>query len=499
MRNLSSIIILVLIVLAAFIIRIYTLDKFGIHGDEKISITNATGIAFIGPSSYATDSFNSSHYWQKNTVREVIKQNLEIDRGNTMLYTVMLHFWIEAFGTSDFSVRLLSVLFDLFNLLLVFLITLALRFKKRIALLAMALCALHPLLVEWSHIARGYTAATTFALLSTYFFIRIIQGEEKSKFRAIYIWYGLTLLAAALTHYFTIYVVIGHVAYSLFYFRNKKTFYRFFISYFIFLGGFLFWLDQGGMEGLRNMNERSSHYEQETNENPNLFAEELTSYLMFQASTRQFLPYSGNYFTRFGIKLRYIAPLLLIPLLLLFIGFTNAYPGKRMKLLLLFLILGPIVQSILLAIFSGHTISFYPKYVIFSAPLFSMLYAIAFFHLFKMQRWMKLLGFSLIGSQIIIMAYSITGIYIDANTWRTNPREKNVHYQVSKEIIKRYLPGDTIIYFGWTDALMTNLYLRKHKEIIQKVNQNQAPNTVFLKSNGHLILLTTFENSSNAY
>lgn len=92
------------------------------------------------------------------------------------LHALLLHYWMAVFGDSEFSVRALSALFGLLSLVLIYRIG-ALLFNDRSGLLASFILALSLFHIHYSQEARCYSLLAFTALLSYYFFIRIIRGE----------------------------------------------------------------------------------------------------------------------------------------------------------------------------------------------------------------------------------------------------------------------------------------------------------------------------------
>ncbi|MHC4115783.1 MAG: glycosyltransferase family 39 protein, partial [Planctomycetota bacterium] len=119
-----------------------------------------------------------------------------IDSNHPPLYFLILRYWILAFGDSAFSVRLLSVIFGFLALPVVYKIS-DLLFGVRTALLATLLTALSAFSIGNSQEARMYSLTVLLALLSIYFFIRLLEKKD-TMVSAGYIFSTVLLLY---THY----------------------------------------------------------------------------------------------------------------------------------------------------------------------------------------------------------------------------------------------------------------------------------------------------------
>ena len=84
---------------------------------------------------------------------------------------VLLHFWAEAFGSSEVAVRSLAALFGVGTVLMLYLLG-RLLWGPLAGLIAALMLSLSRINVECSHFARMYTAMTFFAATSFYFLAR---------------------------------------------------------------------------------------------------------------------------------------------------------------------------------------------------------------------------------------------------------------------------------------------------------------------------------------
>lgn len=113
------------------------------------------------------------------------------------LYPLLLHFWIQLYGTNVFGLRLLSFVF--FVLSIPFLYLMAYRTGGgRVALITISLFCLSPFLTWYSTETRMYTLLTFFSILSHITFLTVFRSQGKAG-KALYF---LTSVLGLYSHYF---------------------------------------------------------------------------------------------------------------------------------------------------------------------------------------------------------------------------------------------------------------------------------------------------------
>ncbi len=125
------------------------------------------------------------------------------------LYAFINKGWSLLFGVSDFTLRLLPLVFGVFTVFLIY-ITVKKLFTKEIGAIAAFLAAINPFLITYSIEARSYTFFGFVILLAVYFLI-----TRK------YWLFTFTVIAALATHYMTFAFLpplMGYYAFS-----NRKT------------------------------------------------------------------------------------------------------------------------------------------------------------------------------------------------------------------------------------------------------------------------------------
>lgn len=142
------------------------------------------------------------------------------------LYTLILHIWMQLFGTDIITARLLSFLF--------FLITIPNLYKliklvsnPHTATLGVILYLLSPFLVWYSQEARTYSLLTLITTINHLKFLEFIRSEGKSaKFK-----YFLSSLVGIYTHYFFIFILFSQAVYILIKLLNHKIDRKLFVKY----------------------------------------------------------------------------------------------------------------------------------------------------------------------------------------------------------------------------------------------------------------------------
>lgn len=124
-------------------------------------------------------------------------------------YHILLHGWVLAFGTDVAVVRLPSLIFFLATIPFVYLLARTIVSRKW-ALFAALAFSLSPFMLWYSSEARMYTMLAFFSVINQYFFTRIVKKQKG------WIWYTLSAIMGAYTHYFFIFNLIAQGIFYLF-------------------------------------------------------------------------------------------------------------------------------------------------------------------------------------------------------------------------------------------------------------------------------------------
>ncbi len=127
-------------------------------------------------------------------------------------YYALLHGWITLFGPGPVAVRTLSVLVGTLTVPVLYALGRRL-FGPAAGLLAALVIAVAPLHVYYSQEVRMYGLVTLLGLLSTYFFVRLLEGESAR--RTLWAGYLLTTALALYTQYYAVFIPIFQTVFVL--------------------------------------------------------------------------------------------------------------------------------------------------------------------------------------------------------------------------------------------------------------------------------------------
>ena len=164
-------------------------------------------VCYLGAESMWFDevySIGMSHLSPINIVKEIFRQH----ENNPPLYYVLLHYWIIIFGDSEFASRMLSVIPGSLSVLLIYKFGKEL-FNKNAGLIAALIMAVSVFQIKYSQEARTYSLIVFLALLSNYFFFRLLSAH-KFKFMLGYI---LTSALLIYDHYYWVFYIAAQNIY----------------------------------------------------------------------------------------------------------------------------------------------------------------------------------------------------------------------------------------------------------------------------------------------
>lgn len=484
----------VLIVICLFL-GFFRLGYYDFHIDEYATISIASGIG-TNDNNYwveapafrpATKVFTSHNYWSESKAENVVKYTI-LDNGNSFLFNLTLFSWLKMVDPSVFNFRILSLLFYLGSCVLLYFLTINISGSKKIAFVASILLAIHPIVVHYAHLARGYEMALFFSLLATFALVSVFDKEKVPFY--LYILYPISILFSLLSHYLTLPVFIGHGLYILYQkdLFKKKLFYG--LSFLLVFSLFLVHLDFIGMPGKVIMDKQDALILQNSSEQVKTGISSI-----IQGSIQQFLGLTGNYFQFMGFRLREIAIMGLIPLLYLLLNWKGLYEElkKKKNSLPVFLLVSLFVFATFSAVKAGHTTSFYSRYGLFFIPYMMILFGIVF----EKIQYAAVKRFSLIlfAGIVVIMLFSLAsplgGVfhsYFDkpVNIFEAGAKDLNENkFEVmTAEINRSYSPGDTLVFNNWFDAHYVNLL--KLPEIIPQTVDTSNTYNVILKNSENI-------------
>lgn len=127
------------------------------------------------------------------------------------LYNVLLHFWIQLFGTSIVTLRILSLIFSVATLPVLFILAKEAS-NQRIAILTVILFAISPFMMWYGNEARMYSLFTFTTTLNQLYFLRLVRSNGKTNKFA----YFITTVLGVYSHYFFLFLLFTQGVFSLF-------------------------------------------------------------------------------------------------------------------------------------------------------------------------------------------------------------------------------------------------------------------------------------------
>ncbi len=187
----------ILIVFFAFMLRVFHLGTQAIWWDESLSLYRAT---------------RDLPAILENTI---LIQNIVTTDLQPPLYFLILHFFVGAFGTSEFALRFLSLAANVGAVALLYVLGRRM-FSPGVGLLTALLGAMSPFYVWFSQEARPYALLLFWSLLGIYALARLIpyQGERKGEVRWAFL-YVLSTTAALNTNYYAVFLLPFHILFIL--------------------------------------------------------------------------------------------------------------------------------------------------------------------------------------------------------------------------------------------------------------------------------------------
>jgi hypothetical protein len=213
-------------VAAAAVIRIALIPRQALWADEIFSLAIATGHSLEQPANQSHpelgDYFENPEPRSASYYRKYLENNhgaslarvtraVLLSDTSPPLYYLLLHGWTIVLGTSDFSLRMFSVLWSLATIPLIFVIGRALNGSKA-GLLACAIFAVASQAVYYSTEGRMYSLV--WFLMSAYAYAMLKLHDEG----VTWAWVPTAVLAGAaglLTHYFFMFPWIACTAWLL--------------------------------------------------------------------------------------------------------------------------------------------------------------------------------------------------------------------------------------------------------------------------------------------
>ena len=361
------------IIFFAIVVRMFGINTLELWHDETGSMLAANGLSYVGD--VPGQGFTKSDLPSWNTLPNVISACLFIDSGNGSLYTVLLHGWSILFGNAPAALRSLSMIASLLTVMVAFLFALRLFQSSTAALATAALIASSQSFIGPSVQIRSYALAVLLSLVATALLFRLLRSARPAPWTIVL--YGLTAGAAVLTHYSTCYILLAHPIVLMIMRTPPSNILRIALGGALALALFAIWMQFAGSEGLERMRITNQNYVDQVTTNPGIvsFFYATTFRTVLEGWLVQLLCATGNGLQYLGPPLRVIAPLLVVPVMLIVVAYTRSKEAVERRTLcsLCVLLLSSMVYATVLSMSSGHTVSFQAHYAVFAAPYAALL------------------------------------------------------------------------------------------------------------------------------
>lgn len=167
-KSKNTLFVLFIVIILALFVRIYSINSENFDSDEGLTV-----------------------YHSQKSILHNIKWSLSVLY--VPFYHIILSSWVSLFGPTEFSTRMLSVIFGTLAVFMIYLIG-TMLFNKKVGIFAALLVALSSFHVFFSQYSRPYSLYFFLSLLSIYFYFHYIHNKK------FLLWYILTTIMLLYTH-----------------------------------------------------------------------------------------------------------------------------------------------------------------------------------------------------------------------------------------------------------------------------------------------------------
>lgn len=160
------------------------------------------------------------------TMISIVAQDVHVP-----LYHLLLHFWQFLFSNDVQAVRILSLIFALLSIPVMYLLGKA-SYNRYVGLFAALLLAISPFFNWYGNEVRMYSLFAFLTILNQYFFIKIFKEEENARM-GMWWGYGITVILGMYTHYF---FGLALITQAIFFMLYKKSFPAYSLKRFVGIG-----------------------------------------------------------------------------------------------------------------------------------------------------------------------------------------------------------------------------------------------------------------------
>jgi len=206
-NRLSSMLLLLIVLIGAFL-RLYKIGSNSLWFDEAISV-----------------------WFANESLGNIIIKQTSADV-HPPFYYIVLSLWINVFGNGEFDVRLLSAIFGILSIPLLYLIVKNL-FGNQPALISALILAMSPFHIYYSQEARMYSILTFCVLLSIFFMVKMLCiGEEPTQTKKTIFYsigYVISTLASLYCHNVALLLPIAQNFFFIIFWNRHRPFLKFWI------------------------------------------------------------------------------------------------------------------------------------------------------------------------------------------------------------------------------------------------------------------------------
>ena len=208
MNKKNARIVLALILLFGGLLRIYGLGDESFWLDESYT---AKSVEFNVPDIIRMTYANST----------ILPQYFGKGAGSVPFYYIITNYWTKIFGLSEFKLRLLSSIFGIFSIYLIYLLGTFL-FNHEAGLISAFILSINHQHIFFSQEARMYSMLVALALLSALFLLYSLKTNKNLYWAAFVI--ATTLLLY--THPFSFFILLFQGLFILIYWKKYKVFFK---------------------------------------------------------------------------------------------------------------------------------------------------------------------------------------------------------------------------------------------------------------------------------
>ncbi len=443
----------VCLLLAAIIILILPLKK-EIWYDETVSVLISKGINHDTPASLSqATTLSSDEIASLNTNSNVFRATV-LDNANSYIYNICLHWFTLLFGNSLATYMLFSKLCGIAALIAFYVFCNLLFRQSLFTSLAILLVTTDTTFTGMSHEVRAYALGIFFVLAAAIYLYKFLYQNDKPIYLLLT---GLCSVAAVLTHFLSVYIVLVFIATILLEKKAKLFSLKNTVALLIPIGliAYYFYCAYPGLAIMSRQNAEIQH--KHVNEGV-----AVTEVLL--RSARYTAVNFKSVFSAFSAN-SVIAVLSFILLPILYItGLRHASGGEKRTTHLLFAmgISGTFFLAFL-SFRSQHYTALYHRYYSFCVPFCSLFTAYVLYLLSRNNNFNNLLKAGIIS---IFAIPACLLFFITAG--KKTAKQKFNHIAVANQIVRDHVTKADVP--EWQDALLLQCFLPEGYKINYTLN-----------------------------